>query len=1116
MLSYKRVHLRLLLEDVEVSISSINVNTATDSSAQITILPHKDMLHIKPGTNVSVFFKDIKAEPAITIDLTTIESQGVLSEKDQAFTTSYKDYSLLFMGHVEHFNMNRQATARSGILQCKGDLNLLKRFQTYISNVNKDILNRTKNFIGASAFFSNTTGEHELARQITERFTTDEHAIHTPGFTGLRGPAKGFISTIEHSMGVIDNDGTRGKKKRGAQQDFFAVSNYQSKLLYQIGAVDVDDSVNSLLKTDQTKVLLDKSVNTSTGIMDLLTLLRKIMGKLYYKVYGVTTSRIVEADTKVSPGDDALEEAKKAIPTDEIDKLIELVQVMQKRLSKRVPNAVVSADALVSALRRDGIFSEVFNTTISSIGDFLIVDEIGSKKLINTIENAVEPFSSQLYDSLRVIFSDIQNNIIEPQKNVGLEKLLEIKSSLLGARMQLASSISSKANTFSVDRHFRVLNYLLLPEMFFATPPTCNIIFPNQISSFSYSADAFNKPSRLMLYTQKGVTGENKVGPNSVNTTAYFAPSSELFINFQKETTLKKSLPLLKHEHHTGIVPIIREISALESNRLKSSSGNLDRDTIYLKLANFQLLQERFKDDTIQVTGPFNPFACPGFTCAVIDTDHSNHHHEPTVYLGLLQSVSHSISTNNASTNYSISYARTFEEVDELFEDSTLNTNSSHSPAPLHITKSTVKNTLLVGANTSYLDSLRSYLYTTLIRKIPEDTLSGIYFFIYSTQKLINVRENTVNIDAGNNIPVSSVPILSPWIADNYSRLSEDSSNSEHIKAVANIWQRFYVDNNLGRLLWEVEKNNERLLVVKDNYIKAYAYRLSKSNVPAKDISEEFIKLNQVISSFLTSFNVTVEGWKEFIEKDTTLKYRKKYFNSEQWNLFNFYTPSNPSDVINFIINEQLVNTSSAVVLPKYSTPQGISLDVFAVKDSLISREGVEIAQKAVLAEELYRPSWYGDNFSVLNIGKELYQKLLGSRSVQDYLEGSNLEKDSVVVSKLTGSIDDVYSTKKSILYAVDIYNKLNNSENRVRYVESYVRRPIANMADIVGPFGFITNKESDSVHVEDHSKNCGEGKVNKENEHVRDPVVDPNIVIAEKRHACNNYEVQTRKRVYR
>lgn len=1103
MLSYKRVHLRMFLEDVEVSISSITVNTMTDTTAQITILPHKDMLHIKPGTNVSVFFKDINAEPAFTINVT---DYGAFSESEKSLVDSYENYSLLFMGHIEHFNLSRQAVARNGVLQCRGDLSLLKRFQTYISNVNKDILNKNRNFVGASSFFSSNTGEHELVRQITKRFTTDNYPIHTPGFSGLQGPARGFISTIEHAMGVIDNQATRNQRKRGAQQDFFAIANLQSKLLYQIGAVDVDEAVNSLLKSSVTKTLLGKSANTTTGLMDLLTLLKKIMGKLYYKIYAVSTSRVILGDTIVDPSNDALEKATQIIST-------ETLSVVINEIDKDVDHGTV-----INALWSDNIFNEFVDNGVSiDAGEENIVNILGSKRLIAALDECVEPFRSQVYDTLRVAFSDIFFNYINEEVRVPRSKLLELKSTLLTARTQIASSLSARANTLKEVEYFRVLNYLVLPEMFFATPPTCNVIFPNQISSFTYSADAFNKPTRLMLYTQKGVTGESRVSATSVNTTAYFAPSSEALVEFQRKTSLEKPLPLLKHEHHTGIVPIIKEISALETNRIRSTSESLDRDTIYLKLANFQLLQERFKDDTIQVTGPFNPFACPGFSCAIIDTDRNNIHHEPTVYLGLLQSVSHSISTNNASTNYSINYARTFDEVDELFEDSVLAiNNSSHVPSPLHVSKTTTKNTLLVENETFNFEDLGSYLYGVLLNKIPSDSDLGESFYLYSTKKLIDAQDSKIDIDAGNNVAVTNVPILIPWFETNFSSLSEDASDTSLVKAVENIWKTNYINNNFGRLLWAMDLDKSRLSLVKNNYIKAYLHVLTKNNVTGSDLSNESSSLNTVIDSFINSSNVTVDGWTEYINKDTTLKYRKKYFKSDSWNIFNFYTPKNPSDILIRIIDENLVNSSSPVILSKYSTPQGISFDVFAVKDSLSSADGTPISQKTILAEELYRPAWYGDNFSVVNIGKEVYQKLIGSRSVQDYLEGSNTDKDSVVVNKLTNSVEDVYSTKKSILYAVDIYNKLVNSENKVRYVESYVRRPIANMADIVGPLGFITNKESDSVYVEDHSKNCGEAKVSRENEHVRDPVVDPNKVIAEKIHACNNYEVQTRKRVYR
>lgn len=1107
MLSYRRIHLRMFLEDIEVSISSINLNTITNSIASIDIVPHTKFLNIPPGTNVAVFYKDNKASDYKTL---TYTEYFELDATTQNLVDSYDDYSLLFMGHVTSYHINRASTSRSASLECEGDMDLLSRFQTYISNVRKDLLTKNKGFVGASPFFSTNTGNQELANRITECFTTDKK-IRTPGFSTLTGPARGFISTIEHAMGATDTKEDINPK--GAQQEYFAIANKQSKLLYQFGAVEVDNSVNGLLQSNETKVLLERSVNTSSGLSDLLSLLKKIMSTFYYKIYPVTTSVTDVGIEKNLELDGGMTVAEEALKTDNLNKLIS-------------PGSTVTTEDLNKALIDDTILDLAKSPLFNSIqywgalnhGESSIKDILGTM-LKGTIEARCSlRHQNQIFDNLRILLTDIYINTIFNEAPVKDARLINIINSFTNIRMQIATAINESKNVSNEDKKYlKILNYLLLPDLFFAAPPTCNVLFPNQITSYNYQSEGFDRATRLMLYTSSVITENKNNSEDDVKTKAYFAPSSENFLEFQNSTTIKKSLPLLKHELHTGIVPVIKEISFLEARNVQNTAVNASKDTTYLKLANFQLLDERFKDERISATGPFNPFVCPGFPCVIMDTDADSIKKEPTIFIGLLQNVSHNINTNNATTNYSITHARTFDEVDELFLDAVLTLNkkqgssgkSDSSPSQLY--KTINKLDVTITNSSPRREELYQFLLTIFLDVAPSSDSNVQDYFIYSTKPLLKVEAVELDIDAGR-VKISSVPVLSAFFNNNI--FIREENNLTSVKAVETIWEESYLEINIALAYWLEERDVEGLKIGANKFKDVFIYLLEEANIEQSQIASASSALYKLSMDYITVYDgdYSEDTWDEYILIRGKPKYYDKLKNKT---LFNFYVPQKWFETTYKIISQNLLGTESTVIKSKFLTADSLKFEIFAVKDSLISLSSDGVSVKSVVSEELYRPSWYGESFSVANIGKNVYKKLLESNSVQSYLAGSGIETDAVLVNKNTGQLVDVYSTKLSVLYAAYIYKNIQSSIGKENFVDAYVRRPITNMVDVVGPKGFFIDKDSFNVFVSDYSKDCPEGNINEE-EKVKNPSIDPDTVIEEKREACNTYEVVTRKRVFR
>jgi hypothetical protein len=147
-------------------------------------------------------------------------------------------------------------------------------------------------------------------------------------------------------------------------------------------------------------------------------------------------------------------------------------------------------------------------------------------------------------------------------------------------------------------------------------------------------------------------------------------------------------------------------------------------------------------------------------------------------------------------------------------------------------------------------------------------------------------------------------------------------------------------------------------------------------------------------------------------------------------------------------------------------------------KATVIVEEQGNIAATSTLdniaVEELYRPPWYDESYSVAYIGERLYKPTLGTGSIQDVAKQSQVPPDTTVFVKAGGQVL-THTTLTSLAHAYGGYLQLPSSEARDKYVENYVRRPVANILDVYGADGLLTTEIS-PVKVQDTDKECAPG----------------------------------------
>lgn len=188
---------------------------------------------------------------------------------------------------------------------------------------------------------------------------------------------------------------------------------------------------------------------------------------------------------------------------------------------------------------------------------------------------------------------------------------------------------------------------LLVPDTTFLCAPLCNVVFPHQYISMSYSRDYASEPTRLFFRTNLFFQGGN----DAWMTERFYAPDFEIFNDqlYKSGGYLDRlSTTLLPHEKYVGIRPQMMyqpDVSAYVQQGAR-------RD-YFAKMADFTFWKMKFSQRTVSSQGPLNLNLVPGFPGVIIDavaTPGATTRH----YVGEIAMVSHNIDQNGGYTDFSM------------------------------------------------------------------------------------------------------------------------------------------------------------------------------------------------------------------------------------------------------------------------------------------------------------------------------------------------------------------------------------------------------------------------------------------------------------------------------
>lgn len=1039
MITDPRCELRLFMEGISCSVMSASVSTAVRLTAEIEVLPTKEVRNLKPMTNITLAFRDTagKAPELVEPEETT--------------------YSVLFVGMVSSISLTKSGMSRSATISCVGHQFLLDRHYTYVSNIATQGFSHTKNFVGASRFLRTELGAGGLAYQVAACFK-DEAPPFTPGLGDLSGPPRGAIKLIEKCIGVTLPAGSvKEGHVHGAQHEFFAHASHQCRLLFQIAGVSVDEGLNKIIDRDSAGKSLSAASAQMADHTDLSTMLDILLRQMYYKFTPIGTPRTV-----VSTDTDIVQRGK--VLTDLQNKYA--MPILAIAPGATLPNTLGQPTLIDLEASVEHIYKDIPKSSSKHATAEKRLRTLLSKDLKKVLPNLVVDIERLIPKDRVETFIDMSAPFIfnllkmrHQAKELDEEQIFAVSATVSALLRNTAALSRVNVNDESGNKFCRVNSYSIMPDLTFCGIPTCNVIFPSQISTFNYNRDQFNMPTRLLLHSDMVANADETKG----GVVGYYAPSTKEFSHGQGAvaSTKEHMVPLLSHEKFTGIVPAFASISFYEKFKTLNVVGGPDETM--LRIANFNLMLKRYESNGITCTGPFNPFVAAGFPIAFIDVD-DVYAESPSMYVGVLSSVSHSYSgAGTASTTYTVRYAREVDEIDDVFGDAVLRATNSHSATPIFLSVDDEQ------AGPNFIDQALAALVTAI---------SGIPVF-QSAYDINDMHEITIN---GAKVTVRKPTQMSTVVGPLTKALPAEVRGRGILAADWAGLQAYSASLVLQNLVSPITKSEAIISVInREPYLnnvaksaRAASTFLSYYFEETDDVKALKKSLDAVASSarwdaaFTRESLVHVEGGLNIIsllQKKVTVKIRDGLHKQRSVNALkgevqvNWWSlmPVDSTRMMEMIREGKTEFFDRAIVVPQNAEKE------VAVYLEGPKSEGDAGSSDRVAVEELYRPPWFSDIFSIAKIGAEVYTPILGCGSVQDVVP-LDVPRDTSVNTDEGSAL--THTTGTSLLHAYAGY-KNAPTNFKSEYVNSFVRRPIANVLDVLGADGLLTTEVADACVVD-------------------------------------------------
>ena len=242
----------------------------------------------------------------------------------------------------------------------------------------------------------------------------------------------------------------------------------------------------------------------------------------------------------------------------------------------------------------------------------------------------------------------------------------------------------------------KLYTQIFRPDCWFVAPPICNVIFPEEYTSFSFRRQMMREITRLELDTFNIMINE------ALLRTVYFAPRIKGFEGLETSGTTANKRVVYPHERFSGVIPKTEQMPDLPFYAKKeiveqvsevATPTDIRRDRVDAfavrdayegeatnliekfasRAVTFHFLSYRYAARSMSVSGRFMPRLVLGFPGVVIDKPKTAVENRPVHHLGMVTSIQHSLNQTGGFTFVSYSHARSHRtsknEIDDLFAE---------------------------------------------------------------------------------------------------------------------------------------------------------------------------------------------------------------------------------------------------------------------------------------------------------------------------------------------------------------------------------------------------------------------------------------------------------------
>lgn len=1068
----QQLGLRLFLEGIEVPVvgAQVQVGINAPATASIQVVPGDKVVELKARTMVHLFFWDFTLDnqaPTVPPDpgrvaeaygVTEDEAKQIIADQPELFATpeqaELRGYKLLFSGEVIGVVFLKTPTGRQAVLQCSD-------FSTYWDTTYQFFVSYSPdgNFLGTSAavwagsdsMFDDLTAGHVSVMNEYLRAKPQ-----TPGLQNVKGLMGGIISLLE-AMGGVPNH-THGIN------DFFTIAELKNHILQQIVAEQNDDTSQRLFDDKAFMDWLTRGMSSLGQLTTFRDMMKLLFQYVYYEVVPNPSAMYIRSKKSQTS-------TKRVTSTSKIDLPGELRGQLQANY--------LAAEKWTVNFYTDEPFDEdkyakTFKNNLQKIANAPTMPKVYKTKLEKSF-TWLDQIKSTANDN-RQTTKTAQGQVVGPFPSKTFQdnrkfwrKVTDILLDILNSDIRFTSSKDVTAKT--APELDRLNTQIFRPDCFFAAPPRCNVLFPDQYTQFQFSRNFLQETTRLRL----GVDWLFGADSGGLLAEYHFAPATSDIQKLSLKQGNDGLRALLPWEIYSGILPKFESIHEVNyvagaAERRRGIKGNIvGAATNYAqRTANFNYMKYRFAARTCEVSAKFNPFLVCGFPGLLIDKplivdpaqaqmvrdkiagdqpkvldDMGEFVRQlyaafgaPTQYLGMIAALSHNVSQDGGGTSLTMTHARTHRITDDDF----LNIFSAETSKGL--TTSTVSTVL------DFSDLVRkgdARLLKFLLDATPQD--------LDRQAQAISDQEN-IQLDSEESPAIESRPDGAPSL-DNVASLAQFGELLQPPAVQKPVNVSVPTANSAGSKNIPIRGATQKGRLKGSRDVILVPSSNGKLTIGSKGPKGGKISAIQCVSDAAVGV----------LASDAA----RKLSSADRVSL-----ASSPSDT--FTIDP----TTGKLVL------DGNVVDTAKVTyfwKRIVIYEDVQTTKavtKLLPIEEGIRPPWFSPLYSNWFIGDEIYQPFFGTGSVVDQALfvtnggtatfGTSRSQQQSVLDQLKAAgndrqkvlqilddakaknITDVPDIESSVDVLAYIYGEVRRLNLDVhRFVHDYTRRPIATMEDMLG-----------------------------------------------------------------